>query len=135
MGLTICIIEDDMVSQFASVYSIEQFDKEAKVIMCNSAEEGLNLLFGLIQDKKPLPDALFLDLTMPGLNGWEFLERLKEIQYKWVQMEIYILSAFSNSKDREKAKQHSMIQGYYDKPLTKSILKKIFQPEKIDQKG
>jgi CheY-like chemotaxis protein len=129
MEWTVCIIDDDLVSQFASVYCIEQVNVKCKIITCDSAAEGLDLISTRIRDKMALPDVLFLDLVMPEMDGWEFLDRLKLITDGLQTVDIYILSAFANSKDRERAKHHPMIQGYFDKPLSKSILEKIFQPK------
>ena len=94
--------------------------------MCDNAEMGLQLFSDLVQDGKDLPDILFLDLVMDGIDGWEFLDQLKQ-SIQWpIKTDIYILSAFANSKDRTRAKEHPMVQGYYDKPLSKDTLNKIF---------
>ena len=115
-----------MVSQFASSYCIEQSTAKCKIIMCDNAEMGLNLFSDLLLGGKDVPDILFLDLVMDGIDGWEFLDRLKHIT-KWpIRTNIYILSAFANTKDRTRAKEHPMIQGYFDKPLSKDTLNRIF---------
>lgn len=129
MEWTVCIIDDDLVSQFASVYCIEQANANCKILTCESAQEGLDLFATRLNDKKALPDILFLDLVMPGMDGWEFLDKVKLITDGLQMMDIYILSAFANSKDRERAKHHPMIRGYFDKPLSKSILEKILLPK------
>ena len=126
MELTVCIIDDDMVSQFASSYCIEQSNVKCRIIMCDNAQMGLNLFSDLFQGGKDLPDILFLDLVMDGIDGWEFLDTLKHIT-KWpIRTDIYILSAFANSKDRTRAKEHPMVQGYFDKPLSKDTINRIF---------
>lgn len=130
MEWTVCIIDDDLVSQFASVYCIEQTKVKCKILTCESALEGIELFSSRLKENKNLPDILFLDLVMPEMDGWEFLERIKPITDGLHKIDIYILSAFANSKDRERAKHHPMIQGYFDKPLSKSILEKIFHPKK-----
>ena len=129
MEPTVCIIDDDLVSQFATVYCIEQVDLNCRIVTCDSAAEGLELFSTRSKAKETLPDIVFLDLAMPGMDGWQFLERLKQIGDAWQKIDIYILSAFANSKDRERAKHHPMIQGYFDKPLSKSVLEKIFAPK------
>ena len=126
MELTVCIIDDDMVSQFASSYCIEQSTVKCRIIMCDNAEMGLNLFSDLLQGGKDDPDILFLDLVMPGIGGWEFLDKLKHITEWPLRTDIYILSAFANTKDRTRAKEHPMIQGYFDKPLSKDTLNRIF---------
>lgn len=127
MKRSVCIIDDDMVSQFATRYCIEQYDGEFDIVTCSSAEEALVLFANLIDEKKSLPDIVFLDLVMGDMNGWAFLENLQLISEDYKQPDIYILSAFVNTKDRAIAKKHSMIEGYFDKPLAKNSLDKVFE--------
>jgi len=124
---TICIIDDDMVSQFASRYCLKQFDDDFDVVTCDSAEDGLELCQDLLKHSKKLPDIIFLDLTMDGMDGWDFIDNLKDLAEGHPQPTIFILSAFTNAKDRAKAKHHTMIAGYFDKPLTKTNLRRVFQ--------
>ena len=126
MELIVCIIDDDMVSQFASSYCIEQSSVKCRIIMCDNAEMGLNLFSDRLQGGKDVPDILFLDLVMDGMDGWEFLDKLKHITEWPIRTDIYILSAFTNAKDRTRAKEHPMIQGYFDKPLSKDTVNRIF---------
>ncbi len=130
MQRTVCIIDDDLVSQFATRYCIEQQEGNHNITTCNSAEEGLLYCAKLLEDKKELPDIIFLDLIMGDMNGWAFLENLQLISEGHRQPKIYILSAFTNSKDRAIAKENPLISGYFDKPLTKTSLEKVF-PKKI----
>lgn len=126
MGLNICIIDDDMVSQFATRYCIQQAGN-FNIATCNSAEEGLMHCAKLLEDIKTLPDIIFLDLVMGDMNGWAFLENLRLISEGYKQPQIYVLSAFTNAKDRAIAKKHPLIAGYFDKPLTKTSLDKVFK--------
>ncbi|MEK6154038.1 response regulator [Flavobacteriaceae bacterium 3-367] len=129
MELNVCIIDDDLVSQFASRYSIEQSNSSCRIITCDNGEDGLDTFYNLLQNHEDVPDIVFLDLQMGGMDGWEFLEKFKSIP-KWPKTtDIYILSAFTNSKDRARAKEHPMIQGYFDKPLSKKDVDKIFVPK------
>ncbi|MAU26387.1 MAG: response regulator [Muricauda sp.] len=126
MQTTIFIIDDDLVSQFATRYCIEQYDGDFNIVACGSAEEGLKRCANLLAEKEPLPDIIFLDLVMGDMNGWAFIDNLELISEGHKQPDIYVLSAFVNSKDRAIAKEHSLIAGYFDKPLTKASLEKIF---------
>ncbi|WP_430908727.1 response regulator [Maribacter sp. 2-571] len=125
MALSIGIIDDDLVSQYATQYCIEQTLSESKVLVWDSGEEALSQFIKFLQEGKPLPDILFLDLVMGGMNGWEFLEAIRPLTGKKQKTQIYILSAFTNTKDRELAKKHTMIKGYFDKPLSKSMMSSI----------
>jgi len=126
MQRNICIIDDDLVSQFATRYCIEQYGGNFSISTCANAEEGLEMLFNLIAENKEFPDIIFLDLVMGDMDGWEFLENLQNLCKGQKLPEVYILSGFANSKDRAIAKEHLLIEGYFDKPLSKSSLDKIF---------
>ncbi|WP_343487148.1 response regulator [Allomuricauda sp. d1] len=127
MKLNICIIDDDLVSQFATQYCIEQYDGDFNITSCGSAEEGLMYCAKLIENKDELPNIIFLDLVMGDMDGWAFLENLKLIAEGHRQPEVYVLSAFTNSKDRAIAKENPLIAGYFDKPLTNTSLNKVFE--------
>ena len=125
MELTIYIIDDDLVSQFASRYCIEQTNSNCRIIIFDSAEKALDKLYNLDPIESDFPDVLFLDLIMGGMDGWRFLDKFQQIVPNPKRTKIYLLSAFVNSKDREIAKQHPMIHGYYDKPLSKRVVNEI----------
>lgn len=127
MKLEICIIDDDLVSQFATQYCIEQYGGDFNITTCSSAEEGLMYCAKCIENHEDLPNIIFLDLIMGDMDGWAFLENLKLIAEGLRQPEVYVLSAFVNSKDRAIAKENPLIAGYFDKPLTKNSLDKVFE--------
>ena len=125
MKLTVCIIDDDLVSQFATRYSIEQCGYPCNIITCDSSEECLETFNSLLEQDKEVPDIVLLDLVMGDMDGWDFLDKFSGISHWPKTTAIYILSAFTNSKDRNKAKEHPLIQGYFDKPINRNDLEQI----------
>ncbi|HET8735116.1 MAG TPA: response regulator [Pricia sp.] len=117
--MVIWIIDDDLISLYTTRYRIEQSEINAKVLDFDSAESALQAYTEKINDDRELPDIIFLDLIMPDMDGWRFLEELARISVNHKISDIYILSAFSNSRDRERAKAHSAIRNHLDKPLSK----------------
>ncbi|MBW8243017.1 response regulator [Muricauda oceani] len=129
MKLTTFIIDDDLVSQFATRYCIQQSNGNFDIVTCSSGEEGIRACFNSIDNYNRLPDIIFLDLVMDGMNGWDFLENLKNL-FKGHQLpSVYVLSAFTNASDRAIAKKNGLISGYVDKPLSRSYLSKILKEE------
>src|SRR5690606_1189706 len=129
MKLTACIIDDDLVSQFATRYCIQQSAGDFEILTCSSGEEGLQLCFDRLRQTSKLPDLIFLDLVMDGMSGWDFLQNLQNLFQDQVLPRVYVLSAFVNTFDRAIAKDHDLISGYIDKPLSRSYLEKILQEE------
>lgn len=131
MGLTAWIIDDDLVSQFATEYSIQQSNMVSTVKSFDKASESLASLKECINTSSGIPHVILLDLVMPEMNGWEFLDEIKKIVGWEGKVSVYIISAFAKSKDRDLAKNHPLVQGYFDKPLSKVSVDKIFQSVKV----
>jgi len=64
------------------------------------------------------------------MNGWDFLDNLKNLFKEHQLPSVYVLSAFANASDRTIAKKNGLISGYVDKPLSRSYLEKILKEEK-----
>lgn len=126
MRRTVFIIDDDMVSQFSTRYCLQQYQEDFDITTCSSGEEGLAACFELLETHNRLPDIIFLDLVMDGMDGWTFLENLQNLFGEYVFPKVYVLSGFVNAKDREIAKKNSLISGHFDKPLSRSLLNKVF---------
>ncbi|MBU2945935.1 response regulator [Zobellia uliginosa] len=124
--LTIWIIDDDLVSLFAARYGIEQLNKPYIVVDFDSAEVALKVLSDSMEGAEELPDVILLDLVMPKMDGWEFLEKLEKMPDYVKTSDIYILSAFLSTKERQRASQHPVVKGYFDKPISKRALSRIF---------
>lgn len=94
-------------------------------------ENGLLAIEGIKQklDKEEAPpDLILLDINMPVLDGWQFLEEFRLIKER-IQKEIsiFIISSSDNTVDRNRAKDFKdEIKDYYLKPITIDGLKSIF---------
>ena len=119
-----------MVSQFATRYCVQQFFTDVDIVTCESGEEGLSLCSDFFENTNRLPDIIFLDLVMKGMDGWSFLETLSKTYNKITIPKVYVLSAFTNSSDRSIAKEHPLISGYFDKPLSRNHLHGIHVEER-----
>lgn len=125
----VLIIDDDMVSQYSARYSLYRYNRELKVLVYDGAEEALDDLGQRIILNQELPSLIFLDLVMDQINGWEFLDAFESMLsgYSGKLPEIYLLSSFEYSSDRERAKSHPMVSGHFNKPLNRFSLQKIFE--------
>lgn len=114
----ICLIDDDSMQHWLNEKIIHSIDKAIEICSFSNAEIALNdLIAGEIK-----PDVIFLDINMPLIDGWEFLE---EISAKEIQIPIYMLTSSIDSKDKEKAKKYSVDKGVLHKPLKQEILENI----------
>lgn len=94
-------------------------------------ENGLQAIEGIktkLNKGENPPDLILLDINMPILDGWQFLEEFKAIKDKLSkEIIIYIVSSSDDSTDKNKAKTYqSEVKNYYLKPMTAEDLKEIF---------
>ena len=73
---------------------------------------------------------IFLDINMPEMNGWEFLNEIKSFVSPQ-NTTIYLLTSSINKLDKEKATHFPIINQYLSKPICKEILKKIKEENKL----
>ncbi len=66
-------------------------------------------------------ECLFLDLNMPEINGWQFLERMNSE----LRMPVFILTSSMNSDDQAKANDFSVVKEFISKPLTSSKIEEL----------
>jgi CheY-like chemotaxis protein len=92
----------------------------------NTGMEALQYLKSKNENKDPHPDLIFLDINMPGMNGWEFLQEYnkldKELQSRAI---IIMLTTSENPDDEAKAQTYGFVSDYITKPLTKEIMQDV----------
>jgi CheY-like chemotaxis protein len=120
------LVDDNKDDNFFHEREIKKSDLANIVITKNTGMEGLMYLKLQKENKDPHPDLIFLDINMPGMNGWEFLQEYngldKELQSKAI---IIMLTTSENPVDEERAKQWNFVSDYVTKPLTKQLMKDI----------
>jgi CheY-like chemotaxis protein len=121
----IMLVDDDSDDNFFHEREIKKSNLENTIITKNSGREALEYL-KLSKDKCPHPDLIFLDINMPRMNGWEFLEEYnkldKELQSRII---IIMLTTSRNPDDLARAKTWGFVSDYITKPLTKETMKDI----------
>lgn len=123
MTKTICIIDDDELYKLLLKKTINNLKGKTEVISYANGQEAIH---GLLENKSnpsKLPDTILLDINMPVMDGWEFMEEYLSIQKEFSKsMVIYIASSSIAHQDIEKSKTYKEISGYLIKPIVKSTV-------------
>lgn len=112
------IVDDDEIHNHLCTVSIKKYHPGAEVISFTDAAEALVYIRQQYNPGSPRPTILLLDLNMPVVTGWDFLDLfvdLDELIRK--QLDVYILSSSIDARDKEKAWRNNTICGYMEKPL------------------
>tara|TARA_R100001369_G_scaffold50016_5_gene76765 strand:+ start:1824 stop:2219 length:396 start_codon:yes stop_codon:yes gene_type:complete len=123
---TICIIDDDPIFVFGSKILLRNNSFASDYLVCQNGKEALDVITPLIESEEKLPEVIFLDLNMPIMDGWEFLDEFGKISRER-EIRIYILSSSVDSRDIERAKKYDMVNGFIAKPLTDVKIKELAQ--------
>ena len=121
-----CIIDDDPIFVYGTKRIIKEVDFAENVIVYSNGQDALDGLKKTCLANEPLPDVIFLDLNMPVLNGWEFLDEFKLCKSKKSKkILIYIISSSVDPRDLERVKDYEQVDTYILKPITPDDLSKI----------
>jgi len=113
------IVDDDPVSCFLNERVLRLSNLAETSYQANNGVEALGFLdLHCNGDRNSCPDVIFLDLKMPVMDGFEFLEHFeKRKSFFGDNIEIIILTSSTNSADLLRAKNHN-VKGYLNKPIT-----------------
>ncbi len=122
----ICIVDDDSVYQFTTTRTIETHKLAKKILIFSDGEQAIQFLIDNIFNSDDLPDIIFLDINMPVMDGWQFLEEYVTLKPNLSKkITIFMISSSVDPTDLEKAKKISEISDYIIKPITPTALKEI----------
>ncbi|MDI1322985.1 MAG: response regulator [Algoriphagus sp.] len=110
----IFLVDDDPINNLINKRLLGKVGISDKIIEFLEGEEALTQIEILPSDHQVL---IFLDINMPVLNGWEFLEKYLET-FPNRQDKIVILSSSIDFQDRQKAREYQLVSGFLEKPLT-----------------
>lgn len=122
---SVLVVDDSHLDRTIATKVILHNQWAEKVDTVDSGIDGLAFLNDRVATPDLLPQVILLDIRMPEMDGFEFLEhfvKLPEIIQKNCQ--VYILSSSIDQLDFEKAKRSSLVKGYIIKPLSFDKLQK-----------
>jgi len=122
----ICI-DDDPITLMLCKKVMERVEFALEINTLQNGEEAIKLFEDNEKiDTKNAPDIVFIDLNMPVMNGWEFLDEYLNREYqKKFKTHFIVLSSTIDPKDVEKSKSYPMVVNFLSKPITKTMLEEL----------
>lgn len=115
----ILLVDDDTINNFINEKLLKKLNSADKITVALNGEEAIKFLDNInSDDENDYPDLILLDINMPVMDGFEFLEKYKNLDFPNKQSVIIVmLTTSTNPNDTEKLNK-SGISGYINKPLT-----------------
>ena len=125
MEKIIILVDDDPNFNWVSSKLIEKAAPDLKVNTYANGKTALDFfLKGNAEEK--IHYIIFLDINMPIMNGWEFMDALEENDLaRSYSIEVYIVTSSTDPSDKETAKSHRLIKDYLEKPLNYDLMVQI----------
>lgn len=125
---TSCIIDDDPIFIYGTKRIMKEVNFCDEVLVYQNGQQALDGLSSILDADENFPSVIFLDLNMPIMNGWEFLEELTKITHpKKDHLIIYIISSSIDPRDLERVKDYEIVHNYILKPVTPKDLSTVME--------
>ncbi|WP_297337677.1 response regulator [Algoriphagus sp.] len=120
----VLIIDDDPGVLFLHEIMVSEGKLHPEPSMFFDAKNALNYLLSI--DDKQNRILIFLDINMPKMNGWEFLDRLMK-KIKHSDVKVVMVTSSLNKNEREKAKKYKLVIDFWEKPMDENQVSTLIQ--------
>lgn len=128
----ILLVDDDEATNYYNETILNQLELGVEIKVTFSAKEALDYLKEYVVDNDhngyPKPGIIFLDINMPGMSGWDFLEEYHKLESK--QKSNFVIATLTtslNPDDEEKSTKIKEIEDFLFKPLSEESVLKIIE--------
>ncbi|WP_162426726.1 response regulator [Pontibacter pudoricolor] len=127
---SILLVDDDETTNYISKLIINRAGLTDELLIAQNGKEALDLLIERCpasEGANPVPNLILLDINMPVMDGFKFLEMLQTVEgFDYSSVIIAVLTTSLDPRDIEKVKQFG-VNEFISKPLTKENLELLIQ--------
>ncbi len=129
----VLLIDDDPIFNIISKSLVKRAEFSPEVSTCSDAIGALDELRTRVRIiYEEFPDVIFLDLDMPKMDGWAFLEEFQKFpEWSVTKCRVFILSSSISHQDVEKSRSYEVVRDFISKPLTMDKLETIWSPREL----
>ena len=128
VGNIIWLIDDDELSNLTNSFILKHLDPGIEIRVIPSAWEAINLL-DIHKSNRIIPDLIFVDIYMPLINGFAFLEKFeKDYGKDFEKCRVIVLSNTYKEEDKIRALTFKTVVAFVNKPINENKFKTIIKP-------
>ncbi|MCM4156452.1 response regulator [Gramella sp. AN32] len=122
----VLLIDDNEIDSYIAKHIITKSKMAQKINVQNSAIDALEFLGTLKNNPEEFPDNIFLDIQMPEMNGFGFLEEFKKFSESIQnQCRVIMLTSSNDPKDIDRSFQYPFVKKFLTKPLVLRMLEDL----------
>jgi CheY-like chemotaxis protein len=122
----VLLIDDNYIDNMINQKILQGTHFAEQVVISQSTEEALAYLKIVLKAGKPVPQVIFVDIRMPGKNGFQFLDEFETIKNNYnFEAKIIVLSASLDPTDYKKVAENKSVVCFANKPLSQNVLNTI----------
>lgn len=129
--INLLIIDDDDINIFIIRKIVEKTGFKVNMTSKSNGQLAVDYLAEIAGQKELFPHLILIDINMPVLNGWEFLETYDRLNISH-KVDMYMLSSSVYENDIEKAKTYKTIKGFISKPLSIERLSELLKGIRLE---
>lgn len=124
----VCIIDDDVIYQYTITKTLQSKHLADKIISFSDGEKAIHFFSENIRQSDKLPDIIFLDINMPVMDGWQFIDEYSKLKSQLEKkITVFMVSSSVDERDINRAKLIPEISEYMIKPIDSSQLQRVIQ--------
>jgi CheY-like chemotaxis protein len=119
------VVEDDRITAIITEVIVKKELHYQSVQTFSNGQLAFDHLKAVVQKGDNIPDLILLDLNMPQMDGWEFLDAFGTLPLAQQEVCVFILTSSIQPEDVEKATHYKAVRGYFSKPLGKENVQRM----------
>ena len=123
----VLLVDDDNITNFINIRLIRKMGIAEEVVSSQNGAEALDYIKNKASGTQSCPELIFLDINMPVMNGFEFLEAFNSADSCTKKPVVVILTTSSNENDMLRLKQSALVSGFLNKPLTEAKMQEVYK--------
>lgn len=124
----VCLVDDDDIYQYLMKKELKSTELVKTIQVFPNGEKAMEFFNAMHDKPENLPDIIFLDLNMPMMSGWEFLDEYLLLRPRLSkEITILLITSSLDDLDMERAKKYAEVSDYIVKPVTRNRLVNVLK--------